>query len=165
MRQSWLIVVACGAMAVASSAIVLSKNQDERNGEQPMTMSAVAPSYPVLAVASNTSGEVAVRVKVDREGLVTSARAIEGHVLLRAEAAKVARRWCFRPLANAPERTASLRFVFRIVPRETSDDELTAVFTLPNQVEVRHRPFQEVVDSDPPNSMRGPSRPKKKSSR
>ena len=151
MRVFWLGVLLCGVIVVGSSAVVLSRNQNESRKLQIPIISAVAPRYPVLAVASNTSGEVAVRVKVAPDGHVRSASAIQGHRLLRSEAEKAARRWQFASLASRSERTTSLRFMFRILPEETPEEELTAVFTMPNRIEVRHRPFQEVVDSDPAN--------------
>ena len=94
-------------------------------------------------------------------GEVTSVRAIDGHLLLRPTAEKTARRWRFVPGASIPKaRAVVLTFVFRIMPKDTSADELTTVFIPPYQVEVRHRPFEPVVDSDPPTYTR-PSRRKK----
>lgn len=129
--------------------------------DQPAVVSAVAPAYPVLAVASNTSGKVEIEVEVNAAGEVASVRTVDGHLLLRQAAENTARRWRFAPDASALKaRTVVLIFVFRIMQKDTGPDELTTVFMPPYQVEVRHRPFEPVVDSDPPTYTR-PSRRKK----
>ncbi|MEK6409775.1 MAG: TonB family protein [Acidobacteriota bacterium] len=121
----------------------------------------MAPAYPVLAVTSNTSGKVEIEVEVNAAGEVASVRTVDGHLLLRQAAENTARRWRFAPDASALKaRTVVLIFVFRIMQKDTGPDELTTVFMPPYQVEVRHRPFEPVVDSDPPTYTR-PSRRKK----
>ena len=66
----------------------------------------VQPSYPALAKAAEVSGSVVVEVIVDEEGNVESARAVNGHPLLRDAAIEAARRWQFTPtaLAGSPVR-------------------------------------------------------------
>lgn len=122
--------------------------------EPPAVASAVAPPYRVLAVASNTSGTVAVDVKVNASGDVISARSVGGNPLLRQQAENTARRWRFVRANNGSVRAATLTFVFRIMLKETAADDLTPVFTPPYKIEVRHRPFVPVVDSDPPTYVR-----------
>jgi len=129
--------------------------QESTSTERPAVVSAVAPAYPVVAVASNTSGTVQVEVKVNTAGEVIFAQSIDGHPLLRQKAENTARRWRFMPVANdARVRLVTLTFVFRIMSKETVVDDLTPVFTPPYQIEVRHRPFDPVVDSDPPTYVR-----------
>lgn len=131
--------------------------------EQPAVLSAVAPVYPILAVASNTSGEIKVEVRVNAAGEVTAARSVDGHPLLRQTAESTARRWRFAPVdSGANARTVTLMFVFRIMPKETAADELTTMFTPPYQVEVRHRPFEPVVNSDPPGYVTPPGHGKRR---
>lgn len=55
------------------------------------------PAYPSAARAVNAKGSVTVRVVIDRSGNVISARAVNGHPLLRAPAVAAARRAKFRP--------------------------------------------------------------------
>jgi len=50
---------------------------------QPAIILAVAPNFPPVAVASNTSGEVTVEVAIDAVGVVTSAHILDGHPPLR----------------------------------------------------------------------------------
>jgi len=146
---STLVIIISAAMVPAMRPVSSSTKQ------RPAVASAVAPAYPVLAVASNTSGTVEVEVEVNAAGEVISARSINGHPLLREKAENTARRWRFIPADNdASVRLATLIFIFRIMPKETTADDLTPTFTAPYQVEVRHRPFEPVVDSDPPTYVR-----------
>jgi protein TonB len=53
----------------------------------------VSPTYPRLARVSRTTGAVVVEVVVDESGNVISARALDGHPLLREAAVYAARQW------------------------------------------------------------------------
>ena len=55
------------------------------------------PIYSPLAVKSNITGRVTVKVMIDEEGNVTSAKAIDGHQLLRQGSEDAARRSKFKP--------------------------------------------------------------------
>lgn len=117
--------------------------------EQPELILAVAPIFPPVAVASNTSGRVVIEVKVDAEGTVSTAQIIDGDTLFRQGKIfeETARRWRFAAAKDrAGLRTAHLTFVFRIMSKNTPSAELTSVFMPPYQVEVRHKPFEPVVD-------------------
>lgn len=56
------------------------------------------PAYPPAARQMNASGQVTVQVTLDEEGNVTSARAINGHPLLRNPAETAARQSKFNPV-------------------------------------------------------------------
>jgi TonB family protein len=117
--------------------------------EQPEVVIAVAPIFPPAAVASNTSGRVVVEVQVDAEGNVSLAKIVDGDALFRQGKIyeSTARRWRFAAAKDGSGlRTARLTFVFRIMPNDTPPIELTSVFMPPYQVEVRHKPFEPVVD-------------------
>lgn len=150
-KQFCLSGIAATTIIIISAVMGLARPSTE----QLTVASAVAPAYPLMAVASNTSGKVVVEAQVNATGKVTSARAINGHPLLSQAAENAARHWRFTPAASdAGTRTVVLIFVFRIMPKGTAIDELTPVFMPPYQVEVRHRPFEPVVDSDPPSYVR-----------
>jgi periplasmic protein TonB len=55
------------------------------------------PPYPAAARAIGITGDVNVQVLINEEGDVVSAQAITGHVTLKAEAERAARRAKFRP--------------------------------------------------------------------
>jgi TonB family protein len=57
----------------------------------------VEPSYPPLAQAARIKGAVIVEVVVDEEGDVLTARALEGHPLLKVAAERAALGWKFTP--------------------------------------------------------------------
>jgi TonB family protein len=56
------------------------------------------PAYPQTAKQVNAAGQVTVQIMVDEEGNVTSARALNGHPLLRAPAENAARQSRFNPV-------------------------------------------------------------------
>lgn len=118
--------------------------------EQPAVVMAVAPDFPPTAVASNTSGKLVIEVQVNTTGMVTEAKVVEGHALFRAAKKfyeATARRWRFAAASEgAGLRTARLTFVFKIMSKDTPPDELTSIFMPPYQVEVRHKPFEPVID-------------------
>ncbi len=57
----------------------------------------VEPAYPAAARQSGVEGDVAVEFTVNDQGEVTSARAIEGHPLLRAAAVEAMQQFRFSP--------------------------------------------------------------------
>ncbi len=62
------------------------------------------PPYPPAARAVNAKGDVSVQVTIDETGSVISAKAVDGHPLLRAAAEKAAWSAKFKPtlLSNQP---------------------------------------------------------------
>jgi TonB family protein len=55
------------------------------------------PPYPAAAIAVNAQGEVSVQVTIDESGKVVSAKAINGHPLLRRESERAALNARFSP--------------------------------------------------------------------
>lgn len=77
----------------------------------------VQPKYPEAAKEARVSGTVVVEVLVDQAGVVISARAISGHVLLTDAAVEAAERWEFTPtlLAGEPVQViGTITFVFSL---------------------------------------------------
>lgn len=142
------------AVVIVISTVMVLAVEARSPSEQVAVVSAVAPIYPPIAVAANAGGTVETEIEVNTAGEVTSARGTGGHPLLRRAAENAARRWRFTPTINAC--TMRLTFVFRIMPKETTADELTTVFTPPYRVEVRHRAPEPIVHSDPPSDVRPP---------
>jgi TonB family protein len=126
--------------------------QDNERGKisktkQLSTVIAVAPIFPAVAKATNTSGKVIVEVNVNKDGNVTSAKTVEGHSLLCRTAEVVARMWKFEVAEN--ESKIQLTFVFSILQKSSTTEQLLSVFTIPYQVEVKTRPIEPLVSSDP----------------
>jgi len=57
----------------------------------------VTPAYPAIARSAHASGEVIVRVIIDKEGNVMAAQVLDGHPLLRAASIKAAKASRFNP--------------------------------------------------------------------
>jgi protein TonB len=75
------------------------------------------PQYPAKAKRVNASGPVDVQITISAGGLVTVAKAISGHPLLREAAEEAARQWVFKPatLNGVPVETQIvLTFVFKV---------------------------------------------------
>ena len=66
------------------------------------------PVYPAVARAAGAQGRVMVEVVVNEDGKVESAKALDGHPLLRQAAVDAARQWEFAPtkLSNQPVKVA-----------------------------------------------------------
>jgi TonB family protein len=120
--------------------------------ERPEVVAAVAPTYPLVAVAVNAGGEVLVDIEIDGAGRVIAARGVSGHPLLRRAAESTAQRWLFKPADG--RRNALLTFAFRIMPRDATLNDLTPIFTPPYKVEVRSLPREPIIHSDPPAYVR-----------
>lgn len=99
--------------------------------------SAVAPVYPPLAATANTSGDVEVEITLDKTGNVTKADIVSGHPLLRYAALQAAKRWKFESTNEGSK--VRLAFSFRIMPKESSEEDMTAVFKPPYGFEVRSK--------------------------
>ena len=100
-------------------------------------VSAVAPVYPVIALAAHGSGDVVVVADINKSGDVISTRVLSGHNLLQKVSVEAARRWKFST-SNEDHRQAELTFTFRIVPDKTAGIDRTPVFYPPYHVEVRN---------------------------
>ena len=165
MRISWKIVTSVAALiTVFNAGMAGSGQQGPPMDETIKVVTAVAPVFPPIVVASNTSGNVVIEVNIDRAGHVTSTRVIDGHPLLRKikSIEDTASRWRFIPASENTPRTVRLTFAFEITPKGTPANELTPVFIPPYKVEVRHIPLEPIVHTDPPTSVRPTPRVKRR---
>lgn len=102
---SILLLVACGTLAVAQAP------------EAPTVTGIVSPStfanivYPPVARLGRVEGAVTVTVVIDERGLVNSATATSGPVVLTAAASDNAKRWTF-PAGS--KRTVGVVYLFEI---------------------------------------------------
>ncbi|MBX7170720.1 MAG: TonB family protein [Pyrinomonadaceae bacterium] len=56
----------------------------------------VKPNYPAVAKKMNVQGKVIVQIIIDQNGKVISAKAVDGHTLLREESEKAAQKTIFK---------------------------------------------------------------------
>lgn len=112
--RALLLVAACALSLQTAAAQHASTSA--RPASSPEIVSSPAPPYPPAAVAALASGEVKVDVVIDKEGVVTRARATSGHPLLRPASEASARYWRFAPASGeAAERTAQISFAYRFI--------------------------------------------------
>ena len=106
--------------------------------EQSTVTVAMSPPYPIIARHAQVSGDVSVEVSLNSAGEVVSARATGGHPLLNAAAERAAKEWRFAPSGDDPSnRTVSLVFSFKLMPRCAPATDLTSIFYPPYKVEIR----------------------------
>jgi len=134
-----LLLLTAGRLALGQKTLKPSE-------DLPDVVVAVAPTYFPLALSSHTSGEVVIEVKIDSLGVVISADAISGNPVLVGGSRQVARRWKFVAISDQKRiRVARLTFVFRLVAKDTSIDELFPIFKPPYRVEIAHITSEERV--------------------
>jgi TonB family protein len=132
--QSAIVLFACILPATAQQ-------------DQVLLVEAVAPVYPMVAVYSSTTGEVTVKLTIDKTGAVISAKVIQGHRLLAASAEDAAKKWRFG--AGSGDAEITVGFVFRILPKGTQEAELATRFRAPYQMEIRRVIPEASTNSDP----------------
>jgi TonB family protein len=96
---------------------------------------AVSPAYPSAAVEGRISGTVIVTARVAENGKVSEATIAKGQPLLWQASLEAARLWHFR--AKQRIREVKLTFSFKLMPKNTPEPVLGAVFRPPYTVEVR----------------------------
>ena len=101
------------------------------------TLTAVAPTYPPLALTAAVSSQVRVLVTITAEGTVRTAQVTTGHPLLDRNAVAAAERWTFN--TGGEERQATLTFAFDVIPETTGREDIAAVFVPPFQVKIPGR--------------------------
>src|SRR5205807_468178 len=89
----YLVIIGLAMAIMGFSHFELSHAQE--TVEKMVVIMAVAPNYPAVALSAQITGDVIVEVEVNSEGVVKSARVIEGHRLLRDDSERIARRWLF----------------------------------------------------------------------
>lgn len=138
MCRSLVSILLIGVAINTTSAIKLAEDK----GESMTVIEAVAPVFSnYQSAVPEDYRNVVIRVKVDNAGKVTTAESITG-IDVNGKAKQAALRWRFSPAHPAHkgvERVAKLSFVFRNMPAEASDEELTSIFRSPFEIEVRRK--------------------------
>lgn len=135
------IMAAFGAVLLVTESCTAGDREDPNLTSEESGISvtaAAAPKYSAVAVAIGVTGDVEVVVAVDPNGVVTSADAATGHVLLRLDAVDAAQGWRFRQQPEGGK--IKLIFSFRILSRDAAEQEAGVTFFPPNRVEVRSKP-------------------------
>lgn len=122
----------------ALSSLAIAVDGRSPQPQEPTVVKAIPAIYPRIAAVAEESGAVIVEVKINPDGTVAEATAVEGHKLFRVAAERSARQWVFNPVTepNIP-RTARLTFSFKLIPKTANPEELLPVFMPPYSVEIR----------------------------
>jgi|ERR671926_601752 TonB family protein len=135
MRKAKFAGLAAALFAAFISLVSVYAGQSGApSAEKPVVVSAAAPWFPSVAKAAKAFGDVVVEVEVNASGAVSSARAVEGHPLLRKVSEDAASRWKFAGDEKAGARRARLTFSFR--QAESRDDEAPPSFEPPYRIVV-----------------------------
>lgn len=116
-------------LLICTLAIAVSHQVNAQQSRHPRTIVAAMPDYPEYARQIRGQGSVVVDVKVNRKGLVDSARIAWGPRLFAEAALEAARKWQFR----RGLKTARLAFYFGITDRA---EDARVSFMAPDRVEV-----------------------------
>jgi len=101
---------------------------------------AVAPIFPVIAIATAREGRIPVDVTVNKKGDVEAVAFSEGHSIFRPALRVVVARWRFSPATGeSKQRCVRLYFVFTLVPSDAKSEEMLPVFRPPYEIEVKAR--------------------------
>jgi TonB family protein len=131
----------CKAFLAISLPLILGHTADRTLAEEvtPGTVVAVAPEYPDVALQAQVEGSVAVRVEIDRKGLVRSATVVSGHPLLTKSAEAAARLWEFDQAKNSATADRQLTFVYNLLPSNACWQKTLARFLPPDRINVSRR--------------------------
>lgn len=115
-------------LIVETNQICCSPTSDGRPTE---IINVATPSYPP-ARATRTQGEVIVFVEINKDGIVSLAKAEVGHPLLKAACEVAAKNLRFTKDENSKERKGKIIYVFVI----NSKQKVGSVFRKPNRIEI-----------------------------
>ena len=90
------LILALGVLCSGQSAKQCSNSSSKYINLEDQAIKKVAAEYPAEP-GFHANGRVIIRIAVDEEGNVLSAKAICGHPLLRATSVKAAVQWQFQP--------------------------------------------------------------------
>jgi TonB family protein len=129
------LVFSALCVALVCQVPVLVADQAAGTGSPPTVIAAVAPTYPGIALAMPNGGGVTVEISIGPDGKVSDTKVVSGAAPLRHPALEAARLWRFAP--EDAGKKATLVFSFKVMPKDTSAEDLTPIFRPPYGVEVR----------------------------
>jgi hypothetical protein len=141
--MKYLIVCIC----MFTTSIIMAEEPNEKQH----VVSAVAPIFPSDCYLTGTSGKIKLRLTVNAEGDVIDTLTLETSApFLIEDSINAVRQWRF---STAPGKSDSQKFVvtfyFRIMPDQTPKDELTVIYRLPFELEIRGRAKTSIREEMP----------------
>lgn len=127
-------------LALFSPPLRAEWEQEGKVDETLSVVTAVAPTYPPVALNAGIGGEVKVDLTIKVDGTISSAKITSGHRLLREGCESAAKEWKFAEAkGSSGERKAQITFAFFAAAPKTSGNRLTTVFKLPSRIEITRR--------------------------
>src|SRR5260370_24076233 len=115
----------------------LATSVHARSIDGPEVIQAVAPVFSIPDKGNIAIGTVVIEVQIDSKGVVTQAKAVQGHPRLYPVCERAAKRWLFAVNSDSHVRTVRLTFRFRLMDVATPQEDLGPIFSLPYDVEIR----------------------------
>jgi hypothetical protein len=109
--------------------------------EQPKVLRAVAPTFFPFVMEQTGVAEALVRVTINNEGIVTNAQTISVTVMRDLTFEIAAKKWLFESSPNKEDRTAEIKFILRLMPKGTDENDLASIYTHPAQMEIRREVY------------------------
>jgi hypothetical protein len=149
-------------IVLVCSLVIFGQQIQEKDKEQIKVLSAVAPTFFPFVYNKTGVAEVVIEVKINNEGKVTSTKTVFFTHFTDLSIDDVARQWIFEKSTDQNERTAKIRFVFRVMPKEAEAQDLTTIYRYPSEIEVRSRIIDSPKTSFPLPDKEKPSKKKTK---
>lgn len=147
----------------ALSSLAIAVDGRSPQSQEPTVIKAIPAIYPRIAAVAEESGAVIVEVKINPDGTIAEATAVDGHKLFRVAAENSARQWVFNLITEPnTSRTARLTFSFKLIRKAVTPEELLPIFMPPYSVETRGTVPAYIFHKnvDPPNTK--PKRDKRR---
>lgn len=149
------LVIMAGSMASLGQENVLPEK------DQPKVTRAVAPTFIPFVFEETGVAEIVVEVKIDSDGKVISAKTSFASLFKDISFENTAKQWIFEKSMSSEERTAYIKFILRIMPKETNPSELTTIYRCPSEIEVRNVIFPSQITTGPLPDKEKPKKKKK----
>lgn len=147
--KSYLILT----LLILTSLIIISfgfqKVISANDMENPKVIKAISPPFIPYVFDKTAYETVSIEVQIDSAGNVLSTKTVEFTLFKDKSIEETAMKWKFDTGEEGKVRKAVLKFAFRIVPENTSIDELGTTFTFPYEIEVRRTVIKSRIIEDP----------------
>ena len=122
---------------------------DKSDGLPPKVLEARAPEFNPFVFGEDGVAEVVIKVTIDRTGSVTSATTESASLFKDQSFEDTAKRWLFEKDSTQNERVAKIKFILRIMPKETAISDITTIYRYPLEMEVRRPIIPSQITSSP----------------
>jgi hypothetical protein len=167
MKTKYFLILASLFLGFIS---VNGQETTSRTDEQPQVLKAVAPTFFPFVMEQTGVNEALVRVTINNEGKVTTAKMISVTVGWDFTFEDAAKKWLYESSPNKEDRTAEIKFILRIMPEGTDRSDLATIYTYPAQMEIRREVYGPLFQPHPgpeypPIQTKKPSRTRSKKKR